>query len=132
MAKSLKFGNVILADYVGKGDRNKHTLMNVLSGDIIVQDMPAQFGFGLYAEYLPDNEEPKELELEIKLDRKIFGKLRVDATSPKIGNPSIIAVPLIQIGVDKDLTLQISASCEGYRKTKILSKRIYKAPIPEN
>ena len=89
MAKSLKFGNVVLCEYVAKGEKNKYTLINVFSGDVIVVDLPAKLNFGLYMEYLPDAVGPRKLTLSMMLDKKKFGQIVIQIERGAPGTPGV-------------------------------------------
>jgi hypothetical protein len=130
--KSLTFGNCILCEFVAKGDRNKHTLVNVFSGDVVVEELPARLRFWMYVEWIPQTSEPTEILLEIQLGRNVLSKIQVKSEGQKTGVPGVISIPGMEFEIDRDLNFSIFASCEGYKRTKVLSKRIYKgatAPV---
>ena len=130
MAKSLKFRNALLCEFVAKGDRNKHTLVNVFSGDIIVQEFPTKLHVGLYMEYIPQDVNVREFWLHFKLDKEIPLKAQINMPIVKPNVPVSVVIQLVEVVVDRDLTFSVEAACEGFRKTTVLSKRIYKSELP--
>ncbi|MVB00187.1 hypothetical protein GN330_23345 [Nitratireductor sp. CAU 1489] len=129
MAKLLKFGNAIVCEFAAKGERNKHTLVNVFSGDIVVQQMPARLHLGLYVEYLPEVEGNQDISLRIKLDEKVFAKFQVKFKELSAKSPTAIVIQAMQVGIDNDAVFSVEAESQGYRNTKVLSKRIYQGRI---
>ena len=71
-----------------------------------------------------------EIMLEVMLGKKALAKIQIKIGKQKLGAPNTISIPMFEIGIDKDLTLEIFATSEGYKKTKILSKRIFKGEMP--
>ena len=132
VAKYLKFANAILCEYAAKGEINKHTLVNVLCGDIVVRELPAKLHLGIYLEYIPDSTDPIDMQLHIALGEKTVANILVKLTDQRKGFPGMIVIPSLEVGIDKNLKFTIKASCEGYRKTTILSKRIYQGELPAN
>lgn len=126
MTKSLKFGNVIVCEYASKGERNKFTLVNIFSGDIIVAEFPANLHLGLYLEYYPDFEGESDLSLDINLDEDTLATMTAQTKDAIPGTSGVIIIPAIQLGIERDLTLNVVASKKGYKKVTVVSKRIYK------
>lgn len=126
MAKALKFGNAILCEYVAKGFGNKHTLVNVFSGDVVVQEMPAKLQFGLYFEYFPDDEIPHEISIIFRIHNSLLFQAQITFPDLKRGSPAAVAIQSFDIQFDRDVTFSIEAQRHGYRKTKVLSKKIFK------
>lgn len=129
MVKALKFGNAILCEYVAKGFGNKHTLVNVFSGDVVVQEMPAKLQFGLYFEYFSDDEISHEINIVFKIDNSILFQAQIMFPNSKIGSPASVVIQSFEVQFDRDATLSVEANREGYRKSKILSKKIFKGNI---
>lgn len=129
MAKQLRFGNAILCEHVAPGERNKHTLINVYSGDVLVDSIPAKLLFGIYLEHIPDSARP-DLTFEIKIDDNIIAKMSVNSKDAEPGSPTAIIVPVFQINIDRDTILQVLASAPGYASRVVIKKRIFKGHLP--
>lgn len=133
MAKRIKIGNAVLCEHVVKGENNKHVLINTYGGDVIVSQMPAQLTFGVYLEIWPNEPGQMKLAFEIVKNRKSLFKSEVEFPDVDPKRPSIIAVPLINMQIEKDLTFKIVVSGEGYNRTTAISKRIYQGqPVGNN
>ena len=128
MTARIKLGTVVLCEHLVPGANNKPTLINVYSGDIIVAQMPATLIFGLFIE-LPEAY-PKEIEFELFLDRKKFAEMRAHIPEGNKSQSAIIGIPLIQMGIDKDLVFSIVAKADGYANTTVVKRKIFKGDIP--
>ncbi|WP_026379030.1 hypothetical protein [Afifella pfennigii] len=131
MARALKFANAILCEYAARGDRKKHTLVNIYSGDVVVRSFPARLQFGIYAEFVPQSEETIELSLDVVLGEQRLATIEVGVTNHKAGLPTPILVSSMQVNVEKEARLELVARRPGYRKTVVLSKRIFQGAVAE-
>lgn len=126
MPKKFRLGNVLLCDYAGKGNNNKHTLVNVYSGDVVVHGFPADLSFGIYFELLADKsgEIPSDFDLEVVFDGgtmfKAHGNRSGDANSV-----ATLILPMFQFKALKDGALELVLTSPGYSRVVALSKRIY-------
>ena len=129
MLKTLKFGNVVLCEHAVLGMNNKHTLVNVFCGDIIVQKFPARLTFGLFAE-VAQTPDISEAILEFKLDKTTYFKAQMILSEPNENRIGIILIPLIQLQIEKEATFNVVARASGYRSKTFLKKRIFLGNIP--
>jgi hypothetical protein len=126
MAKKFKVGNALLADYVGQGNRNKHTLVNVYAGDVIVQKFPVDLAFGVYVELLLASTDgaPSEFEVELmfggKPVLKAKGRVKVEGS----GKNTIFVIPMFQLTVENEGQLELKISAEGFNRTTLISKHV--------
>ncbi len=129
MAARGRFGNIVLCEHVVQSSGNKHTLVNAYSGDILVATLPARLMLGLYVEYCPAAGE-REIQLEIRLDRKTFARLRAVLTVLTGGAPEtagaigVIVLPVFEVGVDRPLTLSVVAHAHAGPARTVLRKKI--------
>jgi hypothetical protein len=130
VAAKLNFGNVVLCEHVVEGARNKVTLINVYSGDVIVGVMPANLNFGLYMEYRSDRSGPAVISLHILLAQKEIAKVELHADSVDTKHSSTMLIPSFTLSIPTDTTLEVWASRSGYKKTRILEKKISKGTLP--
>jgi len=131
MAKAPKFGNVVLCEHVVSGVGNKHTLVNVFSGDIIVSELPARLFFGLYAEYYaPEDGSFKDISIELRLNGKTFARIVVSALGAVTpGDAGVVAVPIFELGVDNDLALSVVARVDGHKPQTLMTKQIRQGTV---
>ncbi|MGU3668201.1 hypothetical protein ACLBX9_28785 [Methylobacterium sp. A49B] len=121
--KSVRLGNVLLCDYVARGENNKFVLVNAYSGDIVVQQFPASLPFGLYCEHLPDNVGHFELTLDIKISGQLLFSANVALRIFELA-PQVIAIPNFLANIDSPSTIEVVITAEGYKDTVALLKSI--------
>lgn len=131
MARKLRLGNVVLCEHAVQGAGNKHTLVGVFAGDILVESFPAVLTVGLYAEVLKETPITK-LDVTFLLNGNAFAKLVAAYQDPTAGIESIVLVPLLQIGVQDDSVFEIVMEAEGYAKIVALRKTISLNPAPRS
>ena len=83
-------GMVALCDYASKGERNKHTLVNVYSGDVIVGSFPAQLHFGFYAEIFPEGDAAGPVTISVIYGPEKLGEFTVEFADHVPGRPAVI------------------------------------------
>ena len=133
-----KFSNIILCEYITVGMGNKHTLINVYSGDIIVQSLPNNLMFALYLEFKIDENKIEDISVDLLLNRKVFGKIttRISATDNEYNTdilddtPKLIVIPGFQIGIPHESVLEARVRIGSGRPKTLLSKRITVGAIP--
>jgi hypothetical protein len=130
VSKKLKFKNSILCEYVAKGDRNKHTLVNVYSGDVIVGHFPANLHFALYFELLVDKPGDQQVTLHFSTNNEKMAELSGRINTKKAGDIANIVIQAMPIIFDKETLFEVYASAESYAKTKVLSKKIFLGEFP--
>lgn len=123
--KKLKFNNSIICDYASAGQGNKHTLVNVYSGDIILSKIPAKIKLAFYSELIFQEKGEFELTLEFFQGKKQFAKANAKLSGGDAGQVGVILVNSMEVEVKRDGFLKIVAWREGYEKTTLLNKRIY-------
>ena len=96
----------------------------LINSGIIASKLPARLNLGLYLEANPEVKMVESLTLDIKLGRKLFGRL--DAKFKSIGNdqPGVIIIPLFNILIEKEVDFIVVARAEGYAATTVLKKHI--------
>jgi hypothetical protein len=130
MAKKLKVLNAILCDYVGQGANNKHMLVNAIAGNVYVQSVPVDVGFGLYIEFELGDSRPEKLFFEVTLDGErlmhgegILATLGIDA-------PASFVVPRFEFLLEKQTVFEVFIDVEGFQRTTAIRKTI--GPIPSS
>lgn len=126
MAKKLNFGNVILCEHAVAGANNKHTLVNVYPADILVNALPAQLTFGLYAEYRSARNE--DLTIELSLGGRVIARVSVTVNGRSLGEVGVILLPLLMGTLETEGRFVVTASAPGYAKSKIVDRIISVAP----
>jgi hypothetical protein len=97
--------------------------------DIIVQTLPAHLTFGVLIE-IAKSVRPENIDIEFLLDRKVFAKVSAFIPNER-GGEGMLVIPMLQVGIDKDLDIEIVASGEGYKPQTILKQRISLGEIPQ-
>jgi hypothetical protein len=125
MASKVKLGNVILCEYLVVGAGNKHTLINVFSGDVIVESLPAVLRLAMYIEYQTATDEAFNIIIDVKLDGKTLTKLRAEIETGHRHQTGILAIPGIEVGFDRNVTFGVRMTVDGEQPKTILKKQIY-------
>jgi hypothetical protein len=121
----------IACEYVALGNANKHTLVNVYGGGILVQNFPATFPVAFYIEVTSSIESGTPIKLEVQLNRKTLAEAVSELPPLPEGTDSfVIALPAIPIVVEKPTEIRIVASAEGHRRMTLFSKQIRQAQLP--
>ena len=128
MAKPIKVTNKLLCELVSPSNNNKHTLVNVYSGDIIVSDMPSHLQLGLYIEAAVSSEYQGTLQLEIRWLRKAIIRGETKVVGKASEGTAVIVLPSFNLPLDRDGVLDVFFSGDGIRRQKLMSKKIYKGP----
>ena len=128
MAKPPTFKNVVLCEHVVIGTGNKHSLINVYGGDVLVGEFPAELLFGLYVEFIPDGSMPHDSSLEIRVDGKVVGRALFRIDDVVTGNLGVIALPVFQIALEQEATMEVFAIIGEHKPHSILKKRLERAP----
>lgn len=129
MAKALKFGNAILCEFISRGAGNKHSLINVFSGDVIVSEFPATMMIAVYIEYTPDPTDPQEVSLHVYIGDDLAANVPVKIKPSPSSNVATIVFQGMGVKIPKETSLRVTASAPGYKTMTVLSKRIYKGVI---
>lgn len=130
MSRIVKFENVLLSEYVVVGQGNKHTLINVYSGDVVVQSFPARLMFAVYAEYKSLTTSPYSLLIQVKVDKKVHAKLRANVEPAGDGLVGILAIPGLDLTVDRDVVLEVTVTPDNERAVSLFRKRIFQGAVP--
>jgi hypothetical protein len=121
--KRLKIGNAVVCEYIAEGARNRHTLVNVFSGDFVVEEFPAKFHIAVFIEIEPSDEAINNLIFEVKRNGKTIGKLTgEEAIEP--ASKAAITSPQMPLEFAKASELSIVAQADGYSKTTVLRKKV--------
>lgn len=137
--KSLKFSNALLCDYVAQGHANKHVLVNVISGDVIVGEMPAELSFGLFLEMIAQDGQGPDSKLELVLNGELLFAAQGIARAPggavasyEEGKHAVLALSHFAFAIEKDALLEVYVSSSGFKRTLALRKNIRKGELPPN
>ncbi|MES0069483.1 hypothetical protein NKJ73_27330 [Mesorhizobium sp. M0074] len=130
MAKKIQFGNAVLCEYVAQGANNKHVLVNVFSGDVVVSKFPADLQFGVYIElHNAKNSLSNEGSVEIRVggNTVVKGQITLAAVNTSAG---VIAIPSIVVHLESDTTIEVILLATGYGRAVALSKKVYLGKMP--
>lgn len=128
MPEQVKVTNKLLCELVSPSNNNKHTLVNVYSGDIVVSELPAHLQFGLYIEAAIEPGYRGVLQLEIRWLKKAIIKGETEVGGKSNERTAVIVLPSFPLRIDRDGVLDVFLSGDDIRRQKLLSKKIYKGP----
>ena len=131
MPKKLQIGNAILCDFVGPGQSNKYTIVNAISGNVIVQQIPTGVGFGVYVEIMVDEDRLDQLGIEVRFggDTLVKGEGKIGGER-KLNEPGVLVIPRFEFRVEKEGYLELVLSARGRGETVALRKKIFKGDLP--
>jgi hypothetical protein len=120
------FPTVVLCDLIIRDVSNKHSLIGIYSGDILISEMPARLRLALYTEFLPPEDGEFSIEIDIKLDGKRFAKGEVQIKDASAGVAAGVALSGFELRTDVPVQLDVTATVNGSRPQSILKKKIMK------
>lgn len=127
--KNITVRNAILCEYVARGSNNKHVLVNVYSGDIIVSKLPAEINLGVYLELeRAEGASVDEITFEIKLGNESI--LTATAQNSSESKLSVLALHTIRVEIKSDTIFKVIVSASGYADTTAIAKQINLGKIP--
>lgn len=127
--KNLRVGNVIACEYVALGSYGKHTIVNALTGGILVNELPAVVPLAFYIELILTPDTPKPIKIEVFQDQILKGTLAA-SFEYELGDTALLVVPQLLFTLDRKTTIRVAASGDGLKRTTLVSKEIDVGPIP--
>ena len=122
--KKFKFGNVVLCEFVSRGETSRYTLTNIVSGDLHIRSYPREIFLSTYIEYIAMEEEDPEIKFEISINEKPIGMMIVKTKPKKMGQVGSITSQPFRIRLEEDGNICVDATADGYKKVRILKKAI--------
>lgn len=117
---------------MAKGERGKHTLVNVYSGDIVAASFPARLNLALYIEVEIQPLKDNALSIHVMSNKKNIVKLDGKATPMEKSGVIVFAVPTLLIEIKTNTTLEVKLTSDGYDDTIVLSKKISQGELPRD
>jgi hypothetical protein len=124
-----RFQTAVLCEFITRDISNKHSLIGVFSGDIIVSEMPATLRLALYLEVFPSSTGLHEISLKFNLGGKTIAEATAQSDVQEKEKPIILVLFPVDIGVDQDTVLTLEAATTGNKSTTIIEKKIYKGEV---
>jgi hypothetical protein len=121
--KNYKLGNVIVCEHIVQGLNNKHTLINIYSGDILLQEFPANLLLGFYTEFLPSDSGNASLELSISLGKKEVIRGEAEVKFEK-GKPALLVLPATPFKIENACKMRVMVAVNGDKPICIVQKSI--------
>lgn len=130
MAKKITIGNALLCEYVAQGSNNKHVLVNVFAGNVVVTAVPADIAFGLFIEAKrPRGDDAFTPEFEVLVGGKILFDVKMDGIG-SVGTTITFIIQQFQVRVESPCEFEVYVKAVGYQRTLALKKEITIGPIP--
>lgn len=123
MSAAIKLGNVILCEHIVEGKNNKHTLINVYSGDILMSEFPGHIPVAFYIELLPGPPISSHVEIKLMLGKKQVMRGGADISISAI-NTSVMAIPMGLLMIESPTALRLMVTADGAKPLKALEKKI--------
>lgn len=121
--KQIKAENVLACEYISVGANGKPILLHTYVGDILVPEYPARFPLAFYIELAPDPALPRNIKFQVLQGSKLRAEYEVEfeGEMKKVG---LMAIPPVMFTFDKDTNVRVIATCEGYKDSVILRKKV--------
>lgn len=126
MAKKIPFGNAILCDYVGRADGGKSTLVGAFSGNVVLEEAPANLVLGFYLELGPF-EQTQVITIQIRLNGTPVGVMENEIERSE--HPAVVAIQQFPLRIDGPSDLEILGRAGGFSQTYFIKKKVI-APSP--
>ena len=127
--KQIKAAVALACEYVANGSNGKQVLVNVYTGETLVRAFPARVPMAFYIEVIPDADMPRELKFEVFQNKQRIAEL-IAEFEYEAGKIVLIPIPQLPLDLKEETTMRVVASCEGFRSTTLLSKRILVGHVP--
>lgn len=103
---------------------NKWNIIGMFTGDIIVKKFPVQFPFALYVEAEVNQATDIIVDFYLGSKRVAGVKASADLLKGKEKGVAVVAVPRIEISVNAESELRVTASIGGGASRTLVKKRI--------
>ena len=113
----------ILGEEVRPELGNKHSILGIYTGDVLLPEFPANIRLSFYIVFKFIRAGEHKIELRILLDNKVITSGVTELTSNE-GDPAVLVSPSGILGVDSPSELKIDASVDGGRRTTLVKKQI--------
>ena len=124
-----RFINSIVCEDIRIEMGRKRSLMGVFSGNIIVEEMPAQLQLAFYFDYLaPKEAGTQEIRLQIYQDDDRMAEIK-GVIDPTKGETGTIVVPRALIVFAKKCDLIVKASVNRGRPIQLIRKSVTQGQI---
>ena len=119
------FKTVLLCDHVVLDVQNKHSVIGIYSGDLVVSDLPANLRLSLFMIFVPEREGDNAIELEFFLNESAAAKAVTKVKVKKAGVPTPIVLSYFEVNIAENTQLRLSAKVNDMEIGTILEKEIY-------
>jgi hypothetical protein len=121
---SIRVKNVAMCDDIRFEIGNKHTLVGVYSGDVVLSKIPSELTISFYIELKAPEQRTYDIEFEVKLGdevkQHVVGLLDIDRPH-QLG---VIAFPRMPMHVGKATTISLRAKFEGEPWRPLIRRRV--------
>jgi hypothetical protein len=118
----LRIGNVILCEDVRQEMLGKHSLLGVISGDILVPVFEDYIKIAVYVELLAVELGEKEAELTIQYLDKMLAKISAKFDFKDLRAPAAIVTPGFPLKLEGPGQIIIDVRCEGKTKRAMVKE----------
>lgn len=127
----LKFLNTILCDFASVSAGNKHTLVNIYSGnELILAEAPVNIALASYLELVAPKDGDLTVKLSFRLNDQIIASVEIQAAGLIKGSVGVIMLPPFPFSIAAGGELRLIAEASGYAKTTLIRKKIVIGAIP--
>lgn len=120
--------NKILCEDVRQEQNNKHILIGVYSGDMLVGELPANVQLSFYLELAFKSPGDQILHLRLSGPGKRTAELKMAAQVTEIGTPSAVTSPRFEVLMDQEGVFRLDLSDDGVQWVTLIEKRVIHQP----
>lgn len=129
--KGIKAKNVVVCEHIIEGKNNKHTLINTMAGDILVENFPANIPIAFYIELMSQEAGILAVDIKIMLGRKQIAGGEAEVPFKK-NESAILALPTALLKVDAPTTLKVVLQWDGAKPVTLVTKTFSQGPVSSN
>lgn len=127
MSAKFSVETAVLCEHLVPGLNNKHTLINMYPGNILVAEFPARIPISIYVELKPKVFGTFPLELKLYIGKKEAMTGGAEALFER-GKTALVAIPTGLVLFEKPTTLKFTLACGDEKPTTVIQKRILLNP----
>lgn len=120
--------NALLCDHASVSSGNKHTLVNVYSGDLLLGEIPANIMLSAYLELLAPVSGTMDLKVSYKLNSKPIASINAHAEGLVKGALGVLVLPSIPMAISSTGILTLEIEAPGSPKSIVIKKNVMVGP----
>ena len=122
----MAFRNFLVCDDVREELGNRKSIMGVLSGDILVDQIPATLQIAIFGEYIKETDDEETVELKLFQDDQQIAQAMIHVAVGPRNNPGMVVLPRALIQFEKECDFIILGMTAKGETVELVRKRVMK------